>query len=108
MTIPPEFREDADAFPPALRSLLDAELAAGNTIAEVGHRFPAPPAGAYVKMTREVTTRPHESGGGLTFRGCERSSYSGNPISASASRISQDASLRVRLLKKHAAWRWKR
>ncbi len=77
MTIPPEFREDADAFPPALRALLDAEMDAGNTIAEVGHRFPAPPAGAYFKMTRVVTTRPHESGGGLTFRGCESSSYSG-------------------------------
>ena len=45
MTIPPEFRAEADKLPPELRAILDAELAAGNTIAETGSRFPAPPAG---------------------------------------------------------------
>lgn len=67
MTIPPQFRETADAFPAALRTLLEAELAAGNTIAEAGSSFPAPPAGAFLRMTRNVTTRTRESGGGLKF-----------------------------------------
>jgi hypothetical protein len=68
MTIPLEFRGEADALPPALRALLDAELAAGNSIAEVGSRFPAPPAGAYFKLTRPVTTRSPESSGGVSYR----------------------------------------
>jgi len=88
VVIPPEFRSDADAFPPALRALLDDELAAGNTIAEASHGFPtlldaglaaggpiagagrgsASPASAYFIMTGPVTTRLRESGGGLTFR----------------------------------------
>jgi hypothetical protein len=68
LTIPPEFCKDAEAFPPALRALLDAELEAGNTIAELRLGFPAPPAGACFILSGPVTTRPRESGGGLTFR----------------------------------------
>jgi hypothetical protein len=75
--IPPEFRQDADELPPLVRALLEAELAAGNSIAEVGHRFPAPPAGAYFKLAARVSTRPHESGGGLTYRAVNGSIYSG-------------------------------
>jgi hypothetical protein len=78
MTIPPEFRKDADAMPAALRALLEAELAAGNTIAELGGYFPAPPAGAFFKLTRPVTTRPHESSGGLKFRDYASPYYSGS------------------------------
>ncbi len=47
MAIPPEFLPEADAFPAVLRALLDAELAAGNSI-----------------VTASV---PGESGDGLTF-----------------------------------------
>jgi hypothetical protein len=57
----------ATALPPASRALLDAELAAGNEIVEIGHSFPAPPAGAYVKLARPVSTRPRRSGDGLEF-----------------------------------------
>lgn len=78
MNIPKEFREDADAFPPDLRALLDAELEAGNQIAQAGHSFPAPPAGAYFKMTRPVTTRLRVSGNGLQFWESNGSSYSGS------------------------------
>jgi hypothetical protein len=78
VTIPPEFRKDADPLPPALRALLEAELAAGNTIAEVGSYFPAPPAGAFFKMNRPVTTRPRASGDGLTFRFLDNSLYCGS------------------------------
>src|SRR5580698_8305699 len=69
LNIPAMFRTaDADALPPALRALLEAELAAGNTIVEVGSYFPAPPAGAFFKMMGRVTTRPRETGDGLKFR----------------------------------------
>jgi hypothetical protein len=77
-TIPLEFREDAEAFPPALRALLEAELAAGNRIAESGHGFPSPPAGGYFIMTGPVTTRPRQSGDGLNFRDYGHSLYSGS------------------------------
>jgi hypothetical protein len=78
VNIPQQFREDADAFPPALRALLDAELAAGNQIVEAGHSFPAPPAGAYFKLSRPVTTRGRVSADGLKFWDYKGSSYSGS------------------------------
>ncbi len=77
MNIPEEFREVVESLPPVLRALLDAELAAGNEIAEVGHSFPAPPVGAYIKLARPVTTRPRAAGGGLKFRDFKSSIYSG-------------------------------
>jgi hypothetical protein len=64
-------------FPPALRALLDAELAAGNAIAEVGASFPAPPAGAYVKLTRPITTRPRVKTAEIDFYDRNSSIYSG-------------------------------
>jgi hypothetical protein len=51
---------DIEALPPALRAMLDAELAAGNAIAEVSHGFPAPPCGACIKMVRALSTQPGE------------------------------------------------
>lgn len=68
MTIPPDFRAEADSLPAPLRALLDAELAAGNSIAQVGSRFPAPPAGAYVTLTNPITTRSRESSSGVFYR----------------------------------------
>ncbi len=97
--IPAEFLEHADAFPPALRALLDAELAAGNTIAsashgvpslldaelaarnstaQAGHGFPSRPSSGYFMMTGAVTTRPRESGGGLIFRDYGHCLHSGS------------------------------
>lgn len=63
----PAYRADVAAMPAALRLLLGAELDAGNSIVEVGHSFPAPPAGAYFKLAQRVSTRPRASGDGLTF-----------------------------------------
>lgn len=68
MNLTPEQQKELERFPQVLRALIEAELHAGNTIAEVGHSFPAPPAGAYFKFTRKVTTRPRASGDGLDFR----------------------------------------
>ena len=67
MLLPSEFQKDFDAMPVALQQLLLAELAAGNRILELGHSFPAPPAGAYFLLANPVSTRPRSSGDGLVF-----------------------------------------
>ncbi|MEO7995831.1 MAG: hypothetical protein ABI852_00215, partial [Gemmatimonadaceae bacterium] len=72
-----QFRADADAFPPGLRALLDAELAAGNTIIDVSHSHPAPPIGACLKLEKQVSTRAHESDDNFVFRRVQGSLYSG-------------------------------
>jgi hypothetical protein len=77
MNIPKEFVKDFEAFPSVLRKLLDAELAAGNEISEIGHGFPAPPAGAYIKLAKPLRTRPGASGGGIDFYDRNSSLYSG-------------------------------
>ncbi|MGD0817748.1 MAG: hypothetical protein ABR986_05040 [Methanomassiliicoccales archaeon] len=59
--------KELDRLPEQLRALLEMELESGNEIAEIGHSFPAPPAGLFVMLARPVTTRPHESGGGIEF-----------------------------------------
>jgi len=64
-------------MPLELRSLVEAELAAGNQILEVGHSFPAAPVGCYVKLARPVSTRPRASGGGIDFFDRNTSIYSG-------------------------------
>lgn len=64
-------------FPPELRALIDAELAAGNEIVEISSTFPAPPAGACARLERRVTTRPRASGDGLSFYDRNTSIYSG-------------------------------
>jgi hypothetical protein len=73
----PEQQRELDAFPPVLRALIEAELASGNTVVEVGHSFPAPPAGAYFKLAKKVSTRPRVSGNGLDFYEYNSSIYSG-------------------------------
>jgi hypothetical protein len=68
MSIPDDFREQADALPPALRALLDGELAAGNQIAEAGHGFLGQPWATYLKLTSPFTTRARVWGDdGLQF-----------------------------------------
>lgn len=77
MNLTPEQQKELAKFPAALRSLIDAELAAGNVIEEIGHTHPAPPVGAFVKFTKKVTTRPRASGSGLKFYERNHSIYSG-------------------------------
>ncbi|MBR0672852.1 hypothetical protein [Neoroseomonas soli] len=66
-----------DAFPPALRALLEAELAAGNTILEVGHGSPAPPVGAWVRLAKRVATRPRAASPEIGFHDRRSSLWSG-------------------------------
>lgn len=58
---------ELDHLPPALRALLDAELAAGNAVAEIVAGFPAPPAGFCVLLERPVGTRAGTADDGLVY-----------------------------------------
>src|ERR1700712_2310954 len=70
-------QKEIAALPAVLRSLLEAELAAGNEIAEVGHSFPAPPAGAYFKLAKPLLTHARKSGEEIDYYDRNNSSYSG-------------------------------
>lgn len=72
-----EYQRDFEALPAVLQALLLAELEAGNRILEVGHSFPAPPAGVYFLLANPVTTRARASGGGIHFYARNSSVYSG-------------------------------
>lgn len=65
------------AFPAALRALVEAELAAGNTVVEVAGGFPAPPVGAFVRLAKPITTRLRESMPPLRFYERKSALYSG-------------------------------
>ncbi len=71
------FAKEIAAFPAALRELIEAELRAGNKIVELSSTFPAPPAGAYVKLEYPVSTRPRKTAGNVNFYDRNSSSYSG-------------------------------
>lgn len=77
MKIPDQFAKEVAKFPEVLRELIEAELAAGNAIAELSYSFPAPPVGAYVKLARPVSSRPRETAGGIDFYDRNGSLYSG-------------------------------
>lgn len=63
-----EIQRESAKMPEGLRRLLEAELAAGNEVSEIGHSFPAPPIGAYFKLEQPLLSRPRASGGGLDYR----------------------------------------
>lgn len=65
--VPPEAAEDYANLPAPLRELLDAELAAGNRVTEVGHTHPAAPVGAWFLLERPVSTRPRAASPGIGF-----------------------------------------
>lgn len=54
-------------FPQVLQDLIYAELAAGNSIVEIGSGFPAPPVGACLKLAKNVSTRPRDSDDTIDF-----------------------------------------
>ena len=77
MNLPDSTRKEMEALPPVLRALLEAELAAGNSIAEIGHTFPAPPVGAFFQLAQPLLTRPRSSGDGIDYYNRNNSHYSG-------------------------------
>src|SRR5262249_48209904 len=77
MKIPPQYLKDIEGLPPSLRRLVEQELEAGNEIVEVGHSFPAPPVGCYVKLARPVSSQPRRSSDEIIFYDRNTSIYSG-------------------------------
>jgi hypothetical protein len=77
MTITPEQQMELRKFPLSLRILVESESAVGNSIIEVGHSFPAPPSGAYIKLAFKVSSRTRASSDGLNFYERNSSIYSG-------------------------------
>jgi|GEM_PF-1414018 len=71
------YRADIEALPGVLRTLLEAELSAGNEIVEVGHSFPAPPAGACFRLAQPLRTRARKSGDGIDYHDRDCPGYSG-------------------------------
>jgi hypothetical protein len=66
-----------EELPKALRSLLEAELLTGNEIVEVGHSFPAPPIGGYIKLAKPISTNLDMTKAELIFSERDNSLYSG-------------------------------
>lgn len=64
-------------FPAFLRTLVEAEVQAGNAVVELSYGYPAAPCGAYIKLARPVSTRPRQSEGELVFYDRNTPSFSG-------------------------------
>lgn len=77
MSVPIEFAKAFAVFPPVLRELVQAELAAGNSIVAIEHGFPAAPCGASIKLAQAVATERRKPVGELKFYTRNNSSYAG-------------------------------
>lgn len=77
MNLPSEFASEFATFPAVLRALVEAELAAGNSIAAIEHGYPAAPCGASIKLTRAVGETRRQSSGDLSFYERNNSNYAG-------------------------------
>lgn len=77
MNVPAEFAKAFAEFPPVLRELVLAELAAGNSIVAIEHGFPAAPCGASIKLAQAVATERRKPVGELKFYTRNNSSYAG-------------------------------
>ena len=62
-------------FPALLKTLVEAELAAGNRIVHAGGGHPAPPVGEQVMFAEDLKTRKKKAKDGLRFRERESSSH---------------------------------
>jgi hypothetical protein len=77
MNLPPDQAKALASFPQALRDLVHAELAAGNSVVSIGPGHPAPWTGALLRLAKSVTTRPRQSDAVLTFYPRESADRSG-------------------------------
>lgn len=77
MVIDQNIREEMERMPQRLREILEAELAAGNDIAEVRTGFPAAPVGVSFLLARPMSHRPPERGAAVTYYNRNGSTYSG-------------------------------
>ena len=77
MSIPAEFEKQFAKFPECLRTLVEAELADGNSILEICGGFPAAPCGDCLKLAKQVAACRRESVGGVKFYERNNSDYFG-------------------------------
>lgn len=77
MNLPEQYAREFARFPEVLRRLVEAELAAGNSVIALEHGFPAAPCGASIRLAGPVTSRPREKTAELHFYDRNTSSYSG-------------------------------
>ncbi len=75
--IPEPFSQQIAEFPAPLRALVEAEIAAGNSIVAIEHGFPAAPCGASVKLAKAVQDERRRSMGEVHFYARNNSSYAG-------------------------------
>lgn len=72
-----EQRNELAKFPSALRALVEAELAVGNSIVAVENGFPAAPCGASVKLRKAVKAERRKSVGEIKFYARNNASHAG-------------------------------
>ncbi|HNM71171.1 MAG TPA: hypothetical protein PKG57_16055, partial [Flavobacteriales bacterium] len=60
-----------------MHALIEAEIAAGNSIAAIEHGFPAAPCGASVMLAKAVQDERRKSAGEVRFYARNNSSYAG-------------------------------
>ncbi|MCC6243414.1 MAG: hypothetical protein IT353_11270 [Gemmatimonadaceae bacterium] len=77
MHVPAEFASELAAFPAALRVLVEAELAEGNTIAAVAHGFPAAPCGASILLERATVASRRASTSEVVYYARNGAQYAG-------------------------------
>ena len=77
MTTTDHFRKQIAEFPEPLRALIEAELAAGNTIVAIENGFPAAPCGASIRLAQAVKDERRRSVGEVVFYARNNSSYAG-------------------------------
>ncbi len=77
MTTSDHIRQQLAEFPAPLRALVEAELAAGNTIVAIENGFPAAPCGASVKLAKAVQEERRRATAELSFYARNNSSYAG-------------------------------
>ncbi len=76
MTIPDQYTQAIAKFPRMLQDLIQAELAAGNNIVEIGPGHPAPMNGTRLMLAKPLLSRPRASDEQINFSARNSSSYS--------------------------------
>lgn len=75
LAIDPAHQAVLDRFPGPLKALVLAELAAGNTILDVGGGYPAPPAGDRIDLARDLITLSGGTHEGLRYHERDSSTH---------------------------------
>lgn len=83
MKTPEDIRAEIASFPPALRAIVDAELAAGNEVAGLVNGFPVAPRGVGIRFRRPISVPVPSDSSGVWF--CRFPGWDGSSGFADAS-----------------------